>query len=207
MKDTILCNYLKLTCHVKCITHKYPMWLKLIYHVQPQGLECWQILSVRAKLEDLLNARSGPILLFIDDAWTGEMIDNSPEFKRTKGSKLLVTSRFNLKPNWIRIEMNQTTNYDAAAQLLARKAANNPNETKFPLGCKVSSFPFFHHWKECNRNLTSGKMWWNIGEQQLREEERNCSPHGFALMEHYFKWKNILELALSLIISKCIHVN
>ncbi|CAM6017555.1 unnamed protein product [Sphagnum balticum] len=106
---------------------------------QLQGLECWQILSVRAKLEDLLNARSGPILLFIDDAWTGEMIDNLPEFKRTKGSKLVVTSRFNLKPNqpnWIRIEMNNTTNYDAAAQLLARKAANNPNETKFPLGCE-----------------------------------------------------------------------
>ncbi|CAM6017552.1 unnamed protein product [Sphagnum balticum] len=106
---------------------------------QLQGLECWQILSVRAKLEDLLKARSGPILLFIDDAWTGEMIDNSPEFKRTKGSKLLVTSRFNLKPNqpnWIRIEMNQTTNYDAAAQLLARKATNNPDETKFPLGCE-----------------------------------------------------------------------
>jgi hypothetical protein len=122
--------------------------LKLIYHVQLQGLECWQILSVRAKLENLLNARSGPILLFIDDAWTGEMIDNSPEFKRTKGSKLLVTSRFNLKPNqpnWIRIEMNQTTNYHAAAQLLAKKAANNPDETKFPLGCEVSSFPFFHH--------------------------------------------------------------
>ncbi|CAK9228141.1 unnamed protein product [Sphagnum troendelagicum] len=104
-----------------------------------EGLECWQIVSVRAKLADLLNARSGPILLFIDDAWNGEMIDNSPELSRTKGSKLLVTSRFNLKPNqpdWVRIEMNQRTNYDAAAQLLARKAANNPNETKFPLGCE-----------------------------------------------------------------------
>jgi hypothetical protein len=76
------------------------------------------------------------------------MIDKSPEFKRTKGSKLLVTSRFNLKPNqpnWDRIEMNQRTNYDAAAQLLARKAANNPKETKFPLGCEVRLFPFFHH--------------------------------------------------------------
>jgi hypothetical protein len=50
-------------------------------------------------------------------------------------------------------------------------------------------------------------MWWNIGEQQLREEERNRSPHGFVLMELYLKWKNILELALSLIMSKCIHVN
>ncbi len=155
-KTQILCSCLKLTCHVKCITYKYPMWLKLNYHVQ--GLECWQIVSVRAKLADLLNARSGPILLFIDDAWNGEMIDNSPELSRTKGSKLLVTSRFNLKPNqpdWVRIEMNQRTNYDAAAQLLARKAANNPNETKFPLGCEVRLFPFFHHWKECNRNLIS----------------------------------------------------
>ncbi|CAK9877270.1 unnamed protein product [Sphagnum jensenii] len=111
-------------------------------HLNPQelqGLECWQIEGVRAKLADLLNARSGPILLFIDDAWDGEMIDKSPEFKRTKGSKLLVTSRFNLKlnqPNWDRIEMNRRTNYDAAAQLLARKAANNPDETKFPLGCE-----------------------------------------------------------------------
>ncbi|CAK9274049.1 unnamed protein product, partial [Sphagnum jensenii] len=111
-------------------------------HLNPQelqGLECWQIESVRAKLADLLNACSGPILLFIDDAWNGEMIDKSPEFERTKGSKLLVTSRFNLKPNqpnWDRIEMNRRTNHDAAAQLLARKAANNPDETKFPLGCE-----------------------------------------------------------------------
>jgi len=116
--------------------------------VQLQGLECWQIRSVRAKLEDLLNGRSGPILLFIDDVWTGEMIDSSPELVATKGSKLLVTSRFNLKPNqpnWDRIEMNRRTNYDAAAQLLASKAANNPNEKKFPLGCEVGLFPFFHH--------------------------------------------------------------
>ncbi len=167
-KTQILCNYLKLTCHVKCITYKYPMWLKLNYHVQLQGLECWQIKSVRAKLADLLNARSGPILLFIDDVWTGQMIDNSPEFFMTKGSKLLVTSRFNLKlnqPNWIRIEMNGTTNENVAARLLASKAANNPNETKFPLGCEVRLFPFFHDWKECNRNLISTKMWRNIGEQ------------------------------------------
>jgi hypothetical protein len=104
-----------------------------------QGLECWQIGSVRAKLEVLLNGLSGPVLLFIDDVWTGEMIDNSPELVTTKRSKLLVTSRFNLKPNqpnWIRIEMNETTNENAAAQLLASKAANNPNETKFPLGCE-----------------------------------------------------------------------
>ncbi len=116
--------------------------------MQLQGLECWQIESVRAKLADLLNARSGPILLFIDDAWNAEMIDKSPELERTKGSKLLVTSRFNLKsnqPNWVRIEMNPSTNENAAAQLLASKAANDPNETKFPLGCEVRLFPFFHH--------------------------------------------------------------
>ncbi len=115
--------------------------------MQLQGLECWQIGSVRAKLKELLNGLSGPVLLFIDDVWTGEMIDNSPELLTTKGSSLLVTSRFNLKPNqpsWIRIEMNGTTNENAAAQLLASKAANNPNETKFPLGCEVRLFPFFH---------------------------------------------------------------
>jgi hypothetical protein len=115
--------------------------------VQLQGLECWHIGSVRAKLEELLNGRSGPILLFIDDVWTGEMIDNSPELM-TKGSKLLVTSRFNLEPNqpnWIGIEMNRQTNERAAAQLFASKAANNPNETKFPLGCEVRLFLFFHH--------------------------------------------------------------
>ncbi|CAM6076324.1 unnamed protein product [Sphagnum tenellum] len=111
-------------------------------HLNPQelqGLECWQIKSVRAKLADLLNARSGPILLFIDDVWTGQMIDNSPEFFTTKGSKLVVTSRFNLRlnqPNWIRIEMNGTTNKNVAARLLASKAANNPKETKFPPGCE-----------------------------------------------------------------------
>jgi hypothetical protein len=129
--------------------------------VQLQGLECWQVGSVCAKLEELLNGRSGPILLFIIDAWIGQMIDNSPEFERTKGSKLLVTSRFNLKlnqPNWIRIEMNGTTNDNAAAQLLTSKAANNLNETKFPLGCKVRLFPFFHDRKECNKNLISTKM-------------------------------------------------
>ncbi len=98
-------------------------------------------------MEELFNGRYGPILLFVDDAWTGQMIDNSPEFVATKGSKLVVTSRFNLKlnqPNWIRIEMNGTTNGTAAAQLLASKAANNPKETKFPLGCEVRLFPFFH---------------------------------------------------------------
>jgi len=115
--------------------------------VQLQGLECWQIRSVRAKLEELLNARCGPILLFIDDVWSGQMIDNSPEFVATKGSKLIVTSRFNLKPNqpnWIRIEMNERTNYSAAARLLASKAANNPKEKKIPLGCEVRLSSFFH---------------------------------------------------------------
>jgi hypothetical protein len=115
--------------------------------VQLQGFECKQIGNVRAKLKELLHQHSDPILLFIDDVWTGRMIDNSPEFERTKGSKLLVTSRFNLKlnqPNWIRIEMNGTTNDNAATQLLASKAANNPNETKFPLDCKVRLFSFFH---------------------------------------------------------------
>ncbi len=115
--------------------------------MQLQGLECWQIGSVRAKLEKLLNGCCGPILLFIDDVWSEHMIDNSPEFVSTKGSKLVVTSRFNLKPNqpnWNRIEMNARTNYSAAAQLLASKAANNPNETKFPLGCEVRLSSFFH---------------------------------------------------------------
>jgi hypothetical protein len=40
--------------------------------------------------------------------------------------------------------MNGTTNKNAAAQLLASKTANNPNEAKFPLGCEVKLFPFFH---------------------------------------------------------------
>ncbi len=115
--------------------------------MQLQGFECKQIGNVRAKLKELLHQHSDPILLFIDDVWTGRMIDNSPEFERTKGSKLLVTSRFNLKlnqPNWIRIEMNGRTNENAAAQLLASKAANNPKETKFPLDCEVRLIPFFH---------------------------------------------------------------
>ncbi len=115
--------------------------------MQLQGLECWQIRSVRAKLGDLLNARSGPILLFIDDAWSEQMINNSPEFVTTKGSKLLVTSRFNLfpsQPNWSRMEINERTNENVAALLLTSKAANNRNETKFPLGCEVTLFLFFH---------------------------------------------------------------
>jgi hypothetical protein len=49
------------------------------------------------------------------------------------------------QPNWIGIEMNRQTNERAAAQLFASKAANNPNETKFPLGCEVRLFLFFHH--------------------------------------------------------------
>jgi hypothetical protein len=40
--------------------------------------------------------------------------------------------------------MNQRTNKNAAAQLLASKAANNPKETKFPLGCEVRLSSFFH---------------------------------------------------------------
>ncbi len=116
--------------------------------MQLQGLECWQIESVRAMLGNLLNTRSGPILLFIDDAWSDGMIDKSPEFITTKGSKLLVTSRFNLnrhQPNWSRIEINERTNKNVAALLLASKAANNENETNFPLGCEVTLFLFFHH--------------------------------------------------------------
>jgi hypothetical protein len=41
--------------------------------------------------------------------------------------------------------MNGTTNKNVAARLLASKAANNPKETKFPPGCEVRLFPFFHH--------------------------------------------------------------
>ncbi|KAH8963207.1 hypothetical protein BDL97_05G140400 [Sphagnum fallax] len=144
-----------------------------------EGLECWPIVSVRAKLADLLNARSGPILLFIDDAWNGQMIDNSPEFKRTKGSKLLVTSRFNLKPNqpnWVRIEMNQRTNIDAAAQLLARKAANNPNETKFPLGCEKIAQKILFKCDGCLLAITI------IGE--ILMENKAQTPE---------KWKDVYE--------------
>ncbi|CAM6002457.1 unnamed protein product [Sphagnum balticum] len=151
-------------------------------HLNPQelqGLECWQIVSVRAKLADLLNARSGPILLFIDDVWTGQMIDNSPEFLTTKGSKLLVTSRFNLKlnqPNWIRIEMNGTTNKNVAARLLASKAANNPKETKFPPGCEKIAEKILFKCDGCLFAIT-------IIGATLRENEAQTPE----------KWKDVYE--------------
>ncbi|KAH8963228.1 hypothetical protein BDL97_05G142000 [Sphagnum fallax] len=151
-------------------------------HLNPQelqGLECWQIFSVRTKLAELLNARSGPILLFIDNVWNDEMIDNSPEFLTIKGSKLLVTSRFNLKlnqPNWDRIEMNRRTNYDAAAQLLARKATSNPNETKFPLGCQKIAQNFLLKCDGCFLAIT-------IIGATLRENKAQTPE----------KWKDVYE--------------
>ncbi|KAH8963222.1 hypothetical protein BDL97_05G141400 [Sphagnum fallax] len=145
-----------------------------------QGLECWEIESVRAKLEDLMNARSGPILLFIDDAWSEQMIDSLPEFVATKACKLLVTSRFKLKsnqPNWIRIEMNPSTNENAAAQLLASKAANDPNETKFPLGCEHIAQNFLFKCDGCLLAITIiGAILWD-NKAQTPEKWKDVYDH------------------------------
>jgi hypothetical protein len=56
------------------------------------------------------------------------------------GSKLLITSRNPLKGLPAkRIEVDEGSNKNLAAKLLASKAADDPKETRFPQGCEVKT--------------------------------------------------------------------
>jgi len=90
-------------------------------------------------LQEELGKLGGNWLLVVDDVWSSRLIDESP-IPSNKGCKLLITSRFPLEGlPAIRIKVDEQSNEDLAAKLLASKAANNPKETRFPQGCEVKT--------------------------------------------------------------------
>ncbi|CAM6043671.1 unnamed protein product [Sphagnum compactum] len=92
--------------------------------------------SVLNMLQEQLNNLRENWLLLVDDVWRSRLIDESP-IPSNMGSRLLITSRFPLKGlPAIRIKVDEQNNEDLAAKLLASKAANNPEETRFPKGCE-----------------------------------------------------------------------
>jgi hypothetical protein len=101
-------------------------------------------------LQEELDRRPGPWLLFIDDVWDEKSIPQSP-FPSNQSCKLLLTSRFELEHlHAIRVSLREDTIYDIATKLLASTAANDPDTTEFPLGCEVIIAVSFsvvkHHW-------------------------------------------------------------
>ncbi|KAH9545574.1 hypothetical protein CY35_12G054900 [Sphagnum magellanicum] len=99
-------------------------------------IESMSIATVRSKLQRQLKMCPGPWLLFIDDVWSVKSISWSPE-PIGDSCKLVLTSRFELK-DWpaTRIKIDEESNRDIAAQLLASKAAGDPLVTEFPPGCE-----------------------------------------------------------------------
>ncbi len=90
-------------------------------------------------LQEELDKLGGNWLLVVDDVWSGRLIDESP-IPSNMGCKLLITSRFPLKGlPAIRIKVDERSNEVLAAKLLASKAANDPEEIKFPQGCEVKT--------------------------------------------------------------------
>jgi len=90
-------------------------------------------------LQEQLDKVGGNWLLVVDDVWSGALIHHSPQ-PRNMGSKLLITSRFPLNGlPAIRIKVDENSNNDRAAKLLASKATNDPEETRFPQGCEVKT--------------------------------------------------------------------
>ncbi|CAM6006769.1 unnamed protein product [Sphagnum balticum] len=87
-------------------------------------------------LQEELNKRPGPWLLFIDNVWDEKSIPQSP-FPSNQSCKLLLTSRFELGHlRAIPVSLHEDTIYDIATRLLASTAANDPDKTEFPLGCE-----------------------------------------------------------------------
>ncbi len=90
-------------------------------------------------LQEQLNNLGGNWLLVVDDVWNSRSIHESP-IPSNMGCKLLITSRFPFKElPAIRIEVGGQSNQDLAAKLLASKAADDPEETRFPQGCEVKT--------------------------------------------------------------------
>ncbi len=97
-------------------------------------------MSILNMLQEQLDKLGGNWLLMVDDVWSGGLIHQSPE-PSNMGCKLLFTSRFPFKGlPAIRIEVDEWSNKDLTAKLLASKAADDPEETRFPQGCEVKTF-------------------------------------------------------------------
>jgi hypothetical protein len=90
-------------------------------------------------LQEELNKLGENWLLVVDDVWSSGLIDKCP-IPSNMGSRLLITSRFPMNElQAIRIKLDEQSNKDLAANLLASKAANDPKETRFPQGCEVKT--------------------------------------------------------------------
>jgi len=108
-------------------------------HLQVGVLQTPSRRSILNMLQEELNNLDGNWLLVVDDVWRSRLIDESP-IPSNMGSRLLITSRFPLKGlPAIRIKVDEHSNQDLAAKLLASKAAEDPEETKFPQGCEVKT--------------------------------------------------------------------
>jgi hypothetical protein len=86
-----------------------------------------------------LDNLGGNWLLVVDDVGNDRSIYESP-IPSNKGGKLLITSRFPSEGlTAIRMKVDEQSNKDLAAKLLASKAADDPEETRFPQGCEVKT--------------------------------------------------------------------
>ncbi|CAM6068726.1 unnamed protein product [Sphagnum tenellum] len=110
---------------------------QLMQHGKVGVLQTPSCRSIPNMLQEQLNNLHENWLLVVDDVWSSRLIIESP-IPRNTGSRLLITSRFPLKElPAIRIKVDEWSNNDLAAKLLASKAANDPEETTFPKGCEV----------------------------------------------------------------------
>jgi hypothetical protein len=90
-------------------------------------------------VQEQLNNLGENWLLVVDHAWTSGLIYECP-IPSNMGCRLLIISRFPMNElQAIRIEVDEWSNKDLAANLLASKAANDPKETRFPQGCEVKT--------------------------------------------------------------------
>jgi hypothetical protein len=108
-------------------------------YLQVGVLETSSYMDVPNMLQEELGKLGGNWLLVVDDVWSSRLIGESPIPSNT-GCRLLITSRFPLKGlPAIRIKVDERSNKDLAAKLLASKAADDPEETRFPQGCEVKT--------------------------------------------------------------------
>jgi hypothetical protein len=102
-------------------------------------LETSSCMDVPNMLQEELDNLGGNWLLVVDDVGNDRSIYESP-IPSNKGGKLLITSRFPSEGlTAIRMKVDEQSNKDLAAKLLASKAADDPEETRFPQGCEVKT--------------------------------------------------------------------
>jgi hypothetical protein len=108
-------------------------------HVQVGVLQTPSRWSIPNMLQEQLNHLHENWLLVVDDVWRSRLIIESP-IPSNMGCKLLITSRFPLKELPAdRIYVDEWSNNDVATKLLASKAADDPEETRFLEGCEVKT--------------------------------------------------------------------